>query len=88
MQPFLKRKNKYLLSDKKTFTIQNLSYELLHVVYEAYSVKIKNVDFLIDRMKYGEGTLEDRDQYSYLKSMTEYSEQLKDILFELKDALE
>jgi len=88
MQPFLKRKNKYLLSDKKTFTIQNLSYELLHVVYEAYSVKIKNVDFLIDRMKYGEGTLEDRDQYSYLKSMSEYSAQLKDILFELKDALE
>jgi len=88
MQPFLKRKNKYLLSDKKTFTLQNLSYELLHVAYEAYSVKIKDVDFKIDRMKYGEGTLEDRDQYSYLKSMSEYSAQLKDILFELKDALE
>jgi len=88
IQSSVKRKNKYLSFNKKTHTLKNLSYELLHVIYGAYLIKMKDVDGKIDRMRYGEGAAEDRDQYSYLKAMTEYHAQLKDICYELKDALE
>ena len=79
--------NEYLIPGTKNSTLKNLSYELLYVIYKAFYAKTIDIQNKIHRMKYEEGTLEDRDQMQYIKTMEDYYNQLRKITQELKTHL-